>query len=129
MTQLDTIEYDCFAVGRPNRTVEVDAPDGSKTIQEGTLTYKLVTADALPMIRAEDGWVATYVHPKSDELGFAPGVELRYDLVGVLELPEPMTNEEAHDWLSANPERWRQFRDERLESDLTAADLLDGGVQ
>lgn len=47
------------------------------------------------------------------------------DKLGIIELPEPMTREAAFEWLDDHPDKWRQFLDDSIESDTTAADLLE----
>jgi hypothetical protein len=125
----DDVEYHAYRIGRPTRTVEVDAPgDDTHTIEEGTLTAELVHREDLWCTREEDGWVAHYVSPAGG-VGFGigddnpGGVAVPYDLVGVIELPEPMTEQEADAWLT--DDRLLEFVDERIESDTTAADLLE----
>jgi hypothetical protein len=124
----DEFEYHAWRVGRATRDAEIQAPDGgTDEIKEGTLTAELVHRDDLRMTRAEDGWMSHYVAPDGG-VGFgigegnSGGVAVPYDLVGVIELPEPMTEKEADEWL--DDERLMEFADETIESDVTAADLL-----
>lgn len=126
----DEFEYHAYRVGRPTRTAEVNSPDGTSTIEEGTLTLDLVHREDLRITRQEGGWMAHYVSPEGGVgLGIGEdnpgGVAVPYDLVGVIEFPEPMTEKEADAWLSDHPDEWQQFTDERLESDVTAEDLLE----
>lgn len=117
----DEWEYDAYRVGRATRTAEVAAPDGSRTIEEGTVVFEEINTEDHWMWE-EDSWVSHYVAPDGG-IGFDGGVVLTFEKLGILEFPEPMTEKEAHEWLVDEPERWEQLKDERLESDVTAADL------
>ena len=107
----DEFEYAGWRIGRPTRTVEVDAPDGSHTIEEGMLTCELVTEDELREAKHDAGWTAHYVAPDGgigfgiDE-GNSGGVTVSYALEATITFPTPMTQKEADEWL---PDRW--FRD------------------
>jgi hypothetical protein len=125
----DEFEYHAYRVGRPTRTVEIDAPGGgAHTIEEGTLTAELVHREDLWETRESGGWTAHYAGPDGG-IGFgigeenSGGVVVPYDLVGVIEFPEPMTEKEADEWL--DDEKLLKFRDESLESDLTADQFLE----
>lgn len=117
--------YDCYAVGRATRTVEVPSPPEADPIEEGTLTFEPRNEDDLGKIQHEDGWMSHFMDPDADD-PIRAGSHVWYDLVGVLVFPEPMTDEEAGEWLEEEPERWRQFVDDEIESDTNAADLLEG---
>jgi len=124
----DEFEYHAYVVGRPTRTAEVKAPHGTSTVEAGTLTFEMRHKHDLHEVRAQDGWVAHYVAPDGG-VGFglgegnSGGVAVPYDLVDVIELPRPMTRKEAADWL--DDERAKQYRDETIESDVTASDLME----
>lgn len=124
----DEWEYHAYHIGRPTRSAEVDAPDGAHTIEEGTLTAELVHEDDLRITREEGGWVSHYVAPDGG-VGFgigegnSGGVAVPYDLVGVIVFPEPMTEKEAEKWL--DDEQLLEFTEATIESDITAADLLE----
>lgn len=123
----DEYEHHAYRVGRPTRTVEVDAPDGTTTIEEGALTFDLCHKHDLHDTREQDGWVCYYVAPDGG-VGFglgenSGGVTLTYDLVGIIELPEPMTEKEADEWLTE--ERMLEYSSGLIESDVTAEDILD----
>jgi hypothetical protein len=124
----DEFEYHAYRVGRPTRTAEVQAPNGTNTIEEGTLTGELVHKNDLWETREEAGWIAYYVDPDGG-VGFgigdgnSGGVAVPYDLVGIVEFPEPMTETEADEWLI--DEHILQFADESIESDITAEDMLE----
>ncbi len=126
----DEFEYHGYLVGRPTRTVEVSAPNGTSTIQEGKLNFKLACKEDIWHAREDDGWINHYVGPDGgvgfglDE-GNPGGVSLSFDLEGVIEFDEPMTEKEADGFLEDNPETWEEFVDESIESDKTAADLLE----
>ena len=121
--------YDCYIVGRTTRTVEVHGADGPHTIEKGTIRFEPRNTEDLAFVRAENGWTSHFMAPEprgSDRDDPArAGVHLSHDLLGVVEFPEPMTDAEACAWLDDNPEEWRQFVDETLESDVRAADLLE----
>lgn len=124
----DELEYHGYRVGRPTRTVEVAGADGAATIEEGTLTGELACEDEIRSAREEGGWVVHYVAPDGG-VGFgigegnSGGVALHYDLEGIVEFPEPMAEGEADDWLI--DEHLLQFKDESVESDTTAEDILE----
>lgn len=115
--------YDGYRMGRATRTVEVSAPAGSNTIEEGTVLFEPLNAEDTHMWE-EDGWISHYVAPDGG-IGFEGGVALRYDKVGIIEFPRPMTEEQASEWLNENPEEWRQHLDTDIESDISAADYLE----
>lgn len=120
----DEWRYDCYVVGRATRTVDVPSPPEAGPIEEGTLTFEAYNDEDLPAIQAEDGWMSHFIDPDGDD-PLRAGTHLWWDLVGVLVFPEPMTDQEAGEWLEEEPERWRQFVDDEIESDTTAADLLE----
>lgn len=116
--------YAAYRVGRPRRTKEVRGPDGEiQTIEEGTLTFDPIGEDEIEMTKEDDWWRSFFTAPDGG-VGF-DGAVVAYDLEGILRFPEPMTDEEAGEWLDDNPKQWRQFVDDQLESDLTAEDFLD----
>lgn len=120
--------YHGLRVGRATRTVEVaDPSDETQTIEEGTVDYEPIHKDD-EWLWEEDSWVAHFAD-ENGEIGLTAGVHLPYERLGILELPEPMTREESLDWLTDEEERWQQFLDETIESDVTAADLLEGSVR
>lgn len=119
-TDQDEWTYDAYRVGRATRTVEVDAMDGTHTIEEGTLRFEEINEEDGWMWEEED-WVDHYVDPDGDGLG----AHVPREKVGIIEFPHPMTEEEAWEWLQNNPEKWREFRDETLECDVTADDILE----
>lgn len=124
----DEFEYHAYRVGRPTRTAEVAAGDGTDTIEEGTLTAELVHKEDLHETRESDGWIAHYVGPEGGvgfgiEEGNPGGVAVPYDLVDIIELPEPMTEKEAQEWL--DDADLLQYREESIESDTTAEELLE----
>jgi len=55
----DEFEYAGWRIGRPTRTAEVDALDGTDTIEEGVLTCELVTKDQLREAKLDGEWMAT----------------------------------------------------------------------
>lgn len=124
----DEFEYHAYRIGRPTRSAEVKAGDGTDTIEEGTLTAELVHKDDLWETRESDGWIVHYVAPDGG-IGFgigkenSGGVPVPYDLVAILQLPEPMTEKDADEWLT--DERFLQFTDTIIESDTTAEDILE----
>lgn len=125
----DRFEYDCYVVGRVTRDVEMpDSPD----LSEGHIRFEPRCEEDLDMVRAEDGWMSHFLNPDADDPVLS-GAHVPHDLLGVLWFPEPMTDADAADWLEDNPERWQQFREEEIEQtvecDISAADLLNGGVR
>ncbi|WP_066418960.1 hypothetical protein [Halorubrum aethiopicum] len=104
----DEYEYAGWRIGRPTRTVEVDADDGSHTIEEGILVCELVTKDELREAKLDGGWIAHYVAPDGG-IGFglddgnSGGVTVPYDLEAIIVFPTPMTEREADEWL---PDKW-----------------------
>lgn len=130
----ETPHYEAVRVGRPTRTAEVDAPDGTTTVEEGVLTFEVVGRDEARIAREEEGWVAHYVAPDGG-VGFglgegnSGGVAVPYDLVGIVSLPRPMTFEEADSWLTDNKvldieDELTEDHVDVIESDTTAADIL-----
>jgi len=107
----DEYEYAGWRIGRPTRTVEVDAPDGSHTIEEGVLTCELVMKDQLREAKLDGGWTCHYVAPDGG-VGFgigddnSGGVTVPYELEATIVFPTLMTEKEADQWL---PDGW--FRD------------------
>ncbi|WP_123619615.1 hypothetical protein [Halorubrum sp. CSM-61] len=107
----DEFEYAGWRIGRPTRTAEVDAPDGTHTIEEGVLTCELVTKDQLREAKLDGEWTAHFVAPDGgigfglDE-GNSGGVAVPYALEATITFPTPMTEKEADEWL---PDGW--FRD------------------
>lgn len=128
----DRFEYECYIVGRVTRDVEVPTDDGDEQLTEGQIRFEPRCEEDLDMVRAEDGWMSHFLDLDADDPVLA-GAHVSHDLLGVLWFPEPMTDADAADWLEANPERWRQFREEEIEQtiecDISAADLLDGGLR
>jgi len=126
----DEWHYDCYIVGRTNRTVEVRGVDGPETIEKETIRFEPRNIEDIAFVRSEDGWVSHFMMPdpqgSSDDDPVRAGVHLSHDLLGVIKFPEPMTDREASEWLDDNPEQWRQYVDDTLESDVRAADLLEG---
>lgn len=126
----DEFEYHAYRLGRPTRTKEVQSADGTTTIEEGTLTFELVHRSELWETRESDGWIAHYVAPDGG-MGFgigegnSGGVVVSYDLAGIIEFPEPMTEKEADGWLEENRDQWEPLLDEQIESDITAEDILE----
>lgn len=124
----DEFEYHAYTVGRAKNTVEVKAPDGSLTIEKGTIHFELTHEENLRDRRMDGGWTGHYVAPEGG-VGFgigegnSGGAVVRYDLIDVIELPEPMTEKEADEWVT--DEKLLSYRDETIESDLTAEDLLE----
>lgn len=119
----DEWEWDAFRVGRATRDAEAHGPDGYHTIEEGTIRFDEINREDR-WLWEEDGWMAHYMLPGED--GEEHGMSHQpFEKLGILEFPVPMTESEAFDWLREEPERWQQFRDETLESDTTAADLLE----
>ena len=124
----ETPHFEAVRVGRPTRTAEVQAPDGTSTVEEGVLTFEIVGRDEARRAREEGGWLAHYVAPDGG-VGF-DGVTVPYDLVGIVDLPRPMTREEADAWLT--DDKVLDIEDELTEdhvdvivSDTTAADILE----
>jgi hypothetical protein len=113
-------------VGRTTRTVEVASNDDPDTIEEGTVRFELIHRED-QWKWEEDSWTEYLVKPgRADDFsGFEDIVALPHEVLGVIDLPEPMTREEAHQFLEDEPERWREFLDDGIESDTTAADLLE----
>lgn len=104
----DEYEYTGWRIGRPTRTAEVDAPDGTHTIEEGVLTCELVTKDQLREAKPDGEWTAHYVSPDGG-IGFrldddnSGGVAVPHELEAVIIFPTPMTEREADEWL---PDGW-----------------------
>jgi len=115
-------EYDAVRLGRATRTAEVNAPDGTHTIEEGTIRFEEINEEDRWMYE-EESWVAWFVSPDG-RVGFDGGVAIPHEKVGLIELPEPMTQKEIHEWLDGNPEKWRRFLDDDIQSDVTAADIV-----
>lgn len=124
----DEVEYHAWRIGRPTRSAEVRGGDGTTSIEEGTLTAELVHREDLHTTREKNGWTSFYVGPDGG-VGFGIGdgnggsVAVPYDLVGIIELPEPMTETEADEWLT--DDRLLEFCDDEIESDVRADDLLE----
>ena len=124
----DAFEYAGWRIGRPTRTVEVDAADGSHTIEEGVLTCELVTKDQLRETKHDGGWTAHYVAPDGG-IGFgigdgnSGGVTVAYDLEAVIIFPTPMTELEADEWL---PDGWFHEYPDIDVPGLMMIDDLDG---
>ncbi|WP_226043349.1 hypothetical protein [Natrinema sp. DC36] len=116
-------EYDAFRVGRATRSVDVASPEGPRTIEEGTIRFDLINEED-HWLYEEDSWIDHFVAPGAENDALEHMAHQPMDKLGIVELPEPMTTEDAHEWLDANPEQWRQFLDESIESDTTAEDLL-----
>jgi|AntDeeMetagen134_2_1112570.scaffolds.fasta_scaffold07995_2 hypothetical protein len=125
----DEWRYDAYRVGRATRTVEVYGEDGFETIEEGTIRFEELDAED-QWLWNEDSWMAHYVIPEDKADGDERQlVHQPFEKLGILEFPHPMTEDEAWAWLREVPERWRLFCDERLESDLTAVEFLDGEIR
>lgn len=126
----DEIEYHGYKVGRPTRTVEVKAPNGMTTIKEGRLHFRLAVAEDIRRACADGGWTSHYVSPDGG-IGFGcdpnnpGGIALRFDLEGVITFDEPTTKEDVGNYLEENRDKWELFVDETIESDTTAADILE----
>jgi len=137
----DEFEYAGWRIGRPTRTAEVDALDGTDTIEEGVLTCELVTKDQLREAKLDGEWMAHFVAPDGGMgLGLDDGgsggvaVAVPYDLEATITFPTPMTQKEADEWL---PDQW--FHDypevdvpglERFDSDGDGdGDSDSGGVE
>lgn len=106
----DEHEYAGWRLGRPLRTAEVDAPNGTHTIEEGVLTCELVTKDQLREAKRDGGWTAHFIAPDGGigfglEDGNSGGVAVPYDLEATITFPTPMTELEADEWL---PDDWFQ---------------------
>lgn len=120
----DEWEYDAYRVGRVTRTVDVGHPDGgSQTIEAGIIRFDPINEED-QWLWDEDEWVDWMAGPDGG-IGFEGGVAVPHDKLGVLEFPEPMTAREAHECLEENPDRWRQFLDEQVESDVTVSDIME----
>lgn len=117
----DSWKYEGYRMGRATRTAEVAAPDGSKTIEKGTITFDPINREDT-WCWEEDHWVDNYMAPDGHD-GVLPVVGVGRDLVGIIEFPEPMTEKEAWEWLDENPSEWRRHLDDEITSDTTAADL------
>ena len=104
----DAFEYAGWRIGRPMRTAEVDAADGTRTIEEGVLTCELVAKDELREAKRTGGWTTHFVAPDGgvgfglDE-GNSGGVSVPYTLEATITFPTPMTEKEADEWL---PDGW-----------------------
>ena len=104
----DELEYAGWRLGRPLRTAEVDAPDGTHTIEEGVLTCELVTKNQLREAKRDGGWTSHFVAPDGG-VGFgvgennSGGVAVPYTLESTVTFPTPMTEQEADEWL---PDEW-----------------------
>jgi hypothetical protein len=118
----DDWEYDAYRMGRATRTVEVAAPDGSTTIEEGSVHFDPINREDHWMWNEEE-WIGHYVSPDGG-IGFDGGVAVRFERVGIIEFPKPMTEQQAGEWLNENPEVWRSKLDRTIESDVTAADVI-----
>lgn len=124
-THEDEWRYDAYRIGRVTRTVEVPTPDGDMdTIEEGTLRFDPINEED-EWMWTEDDWIdRVFSQDDLSDIHVIP-----HEKVGILEFPRPMTDAEASEWLQEDDERWRQFLDDELESDTTAADLLDGEIR
>jgi len=92
----DEFEYAGWRIGRPTRTAEVDALDGTDTIEEGVLTCELVTKDQLREAKLDGEWMAHFVAPDGGmglglDDGNSGGVAVPYDLEATITFPTPMT--------------------------------------
>lgn len=124
----DEFKYHGYRVGRPTRTVEVSAADGTSAIEEGTLTFELVHREDIWETREDDGWTVHYVSPDGGvgfglDDGNSGGVVVPYDLEGIILFDEPMTEAEADGWLEEHPESWEEYVDG--ETDDAAAAMLE----
>jgi len=121
----DEFQYHAFRVGRATRTVEAHGPDGTHTVEEGTIIFDEIHKDDR-WLWEEDSWIVHYMNPteQGHEMTHQP-----FEKLGILEFPEPMTEPEASEWLREEPHRWQQFRDEHLEADVSAAEYLDGDLR
>jgi hypothetical protein len=123
----DELEYAGWRLGRPLRTAEVDAPDGTHTIEEGVLTCELVTKDQLREAKRDGGWTAHYVAPDGGvglglgDDGNSGGVSVPYTLESTITFPTPMTEREADEWL---PDGWFH---EYPDVDLPGLEWFDDG--
>ena len=122
----DEYEYAGWRIGYPTRTAEVDAPDGTHTIEEGVLTCELVTADQLRETKLDGEWTAHFVAPDGGiglglDDGNSGGVSVPYALEAVITFPTPMTEREADEWL---PDNW--FLD-YPEVDVPGLEWFDSG--
>jgi hypothetical protein len=121
----DEFKYHGYLVGRPTRSAEVSAPDGTSTIEEGTLTFELAHKEDIRDARVDNGWTVHYVAPDGgvgfglDE-GNSGGVTVPYDLVEIIPFPQPMTQDEADEWW--DEDRMLEWAEEQEEVDLDGDD-------
>jgi len=120
----DEFEYAGWRIGYPLCSAEVDAPDGTHTIEEGVLTCELVTKDQLREAKLDGGWTSHFVAPDGG-IGFgvddenSGGVAIPYTLEAAITFPTSMTEQEADEWL---PDEW--FHD-YPEVDLPGLEWFD----
>jgi len=114
----DEFKYHGYLVGRPTRTVEVSAAEGTSTIEEGTLTFELSHKADIHDARANNGWTVHYVGADGgvgfglDE-GNSGGVVVSYNLVEIIPFPHPMTEAEADEWWDEDRMlKWAENHDE-----------------
>ena len=124
----DEWEYDAYRMGRATRTKEIKGGDGTTTIEEGQIHFEPINEEDEWMYEEEE-WLGHYVAPDGG-IGFLDGgVAVPFELVGIVEFPEPLTDAEASEWLDENPEEWRNHLDNEIRSDVTAEDLLGGEIR
>lgn len=118
---------DGVRVGRATRTVEVAGPDGPTTIEAGSVHFDLL-CDEDPWTWRGESWMQCYFQQGFQAATDPDVVRLSYEHLGTIRFPEgPLPPEAAYEWLEEHPEAWRPLLDEVLESDVTAADVLNGG--
>lgn len=115
--------YDGYLAGRPTRTAEVKAPDGTSTIEEGMLTFELAHKHDIFDARQDAGWTVHYAGPDGGvgfglDDGNSGGVVVPYDLVEVIPFPEPMTEDGARDWF--DDDRMMEWAENHEEVDADA---------
>lgn len=109
-------------VGRATRDLEFKDDDSdSANIEKGSLFFDPCTAAEVRQAEGAGEWQRQFV--RVDGVEVAPA--LTYEYVGSLELPLPMKGFHALEWLEQKEERWQQFQEQQIQSDVTVADYME----